>query len=277
MAVGLLIDTTRCIGCNACVDACKEANALPQEVEPRLTARTWTVVEERGGVYVRHLCMHCEEPACASVCPVGALYKSEQGPVAYDESRCIGCRYCMVACPFGVPKYEWDSALPRVRKCIGCLGRVREGKQPACSEACPTGATLFGEREALLAEARGRLRERPEDYVQQIFGEREVGGTDVLVLASVPFAELGFPSGLPQAEMPSLTWQALSKIPNIVSVGGVALLGIWWLINRRMAMARLALQAAAEPGEGAAADDISASDRAEAAAAGARRDEGGRA
>jgi len=256
MAVGLLIDTTKCIGCNACADACKEANDLPRAVEPKLTARTWTVVEARGDVYVRRMCMHCEDPSCASVCPVGALYKSEQGPVAYDESRCIGCRYCMVACPFGVPKYEWDTPLPRVRKCIGCLGRVQAGQQTACAAACPTGATLFGERDELLAEARRRLQASPDDYVQHVYGEREVGGTNVLVLASVPFATLGFPGNLPDKEMPSLTWEALSKIPNVVSVGGVALLGLWWIIHRRMTVERLEAESAAEAG----ANDLAAAD-----------------
>jgi formate dehydrogenase iron-sulfur subunit len=256
MSVGLLIDTTRCIGCNACAEACKEANDLPREVEPKLTARTWSIVENRNDVYVRRMCMHCEDPACASVCPVGALYKSEEGPVAYDESRCIGCRYCMVACPFGVPKYEWDSPLPRVRKCIGCLGRVRDGKQPACAEVCPTGATLFGEREVLLADARQRLQANPKDYVQHIYGEREVGGTHVLFLAGVPFAQLGFPGTLPETEMPSLTWQALSKIPNVVTVGGVSLLGIWWIIHRRMTLERVA----GESESAAEADHVEAED-----------------
>ncbi len=239
MTAALLIDTTRCIGCNACADACKEANHLPGEVEATLTARTWTVVEERGDVYVRRMCMHCEEPSCASVCPVGALHKTPEGPVAYEESRCIGCRYCMVACPFGVPKYEWDKALPRVQKCIGCIGRVRAGQSTACAAACPAEATTFGEREELLAEARRRIRENPDSYVHRIYGEREVGGTNVLVLAAVPFEQLGFPADLPERAMPSYTWEALSKIPNVVSVGGVGLLGIWWIIRRRMQLERL--------------------------------------
>ncbi len=239
MTAALLIDTTRCIGCNACAEACKQANGLPGEVEPQLTARTWTVVESKGDVFVRRMCMHCEEPSCASVCPVGALHKTAEGPVAYDEKRCIGCRYCMVACPFGVPKYEWDKALPRVQKCIGCIERVRAGRMTACAEACPAEATVWGEREALLAEARKRIRENPEGYVHHIYGEREVGGTNVLVLAAVPFEQLGFPADLPERELPSYTWAALSKIPNVVSVGGVGLLGIWWIIHRRMQLERL--------------------------------------
>ena len=250
MPAALLIDTTRCIGCNACAEACKQANALPGDIDADLTARTWTVVrEKKDGIFVRRLCMHCQEPSCASVCPVGALYKSKAGPVAYDESKCIGCRYCMAACPFQVPKYEWDKALPRVQKCIGCLGRVEAGRRTACAEACPTGATMFGDRDALLAEARARLRDDPDKYVDRIYGENEVGGTNVLFLASVPFEELGFPAGLPHSAMPSLIWQALSKIPSVVSIGGMTLLGVWWIIHRRMQIERLAAADAAPAGE----------------------------
>jgi len=246
MNAGLLIDTTRCVGCNACAEACKEANDLPGEIDPKLTARTWTVVEDRDDVYVRRLCMHCDEPSCASVCPVGALYKSDEGPVAYDETRCIGCRYCMLACPFQVPKYEWDSALPRVRKCIGCLERLRDGEIPACAAACPAEATTFGDRDTLLKEARQRIQDSPDEYEHHIYGEREVGGTNTLFLAAVPFAQLGFVTNVGETAMPSLTWEALSKIPNVVSVGGVALLGIWWIVNRRMEIERLDAQAAVD-------------------------------
>jgi formate dehydrogenase iron-sulfur subunit len=245
MTAALLVDTTRCIGCNACSEACKEANQLPGEVENQLTAHTWTVLEDHDDIYVRRMCMHCEDPSCASVCPVGALHKTPEGPVAYEEERCIGCRYCMVACPFSVPKYEWEKALPRVQKCIGCIDRVREGKMTACAEACPAEATVFGDRAELLRAARKRIQENPDDYVHHIFGEREVGGMNVLVMASVPFAQLGFPADLPETEMPSYTWQALSKIPNVVSVGGISLLGLWWLINRRMTIERLEADAAA--------------------------------
>src|SRR5262245_39561044 len=250
MQAAMLIDTTRCIGCNACAEACKEANHLPGEVESDLTARTWTRVREVDGTYVRQMCMHCEEPSCASVCPVAALYKSESGFVAYDEKKCIGCRYCMVACPFGVPKYEWDRTLPRVQKCIGCIGRIEKGAIPACAAACPAEATVFGDRAALLAEAERRIHENPGQYVERVYGEQEVGGTNVLFLAGRSFEELGFPTNLPADPMPSFTWQALSKIPSIVVVRGTTLLGIWWVIRRRMLMERLAAaEAAEEPDE----------------------------
>jgi formate dehydrogenase iron-sulfur subunit len=240
MQAAMLIDTTRCVGCNACAEACKEANGLSGEIESDLTAHTWTRLREVDDTYVRQMCMHCEHPSCASVCPVGALYKSPLGPVAYDENKCIGCRYCMVACPFGVPKYEWDRALPRVQKCIGCLSRVEKGGMTACAAACPAEATIFGDRDALLAEAHRRIGENPDQYVDRVYGEHEVGGTSVLFLANRPFEELGFPANLPSDAMPNYTWAALSKIPSVVAVGGTTLLGIWWVIRRRMVVERMA-------------------------------------
>lgn len=245
MSSAMLIDTTRCIGCNACAEACKEANKLDPEIEDQLSARTWTNVREVKGTYVRQMCMHCRKPSCASVCPVGALHTTPEGMVAYDEDKCIGCRYCMVACPFGVPKYEWAKALPRVQKCIGCISRIEKGEIPACAAACPAEATVFGTRDSLLAEAHRRIGADPKQYVDHVFGENEVGGTNVMFLSALPFEQLGFPMNLPGTPMPDLTWRALSKIPTVVSVGGLSLLGIWWIIERRMRIERLGEEAAA--------------------------------
>jgi formate dehydrogenase iron-sulfur subunit len=235
MSFAILNDLTKCIGCRACVLACGEINGLPAPgPEAKLSATTWTAVERRAGLNVRRQCMHCLEPACVSVCPVAALRKTELGPVVYDESRCIGCRYCMVGCPFGIPKYEWDKALPRVRKCILCFEkRVSQGLKPACTEACPTGATIFGERDDLIAVALDRIRSQPELYVEHVYGLREAGGTSVLYLSSVPFDEIGFKTGLKSDPYPALTWDVLSKLPNVVGVGGLLLFGIWWISNRR--------------------------------------------
>lgn len=231
----MLIDLTRCIGCEACVWACKESNGLPREDGvAELSATTWSALERHRGVAVRRQCMHCLEPACASVCPVGALHKTAEGPVVYDESRCIGCRYCMVGCPFGVPKYEWSKQLPTVKKCLFCFeSRQAKGQQPACAAACPTGATQFGDRDELLAEARRRMAENPGRYVPRIYGEREAGGTSMLYLSSVPFEELGFKTQLANESYPGMSWEILSKLPNVVSVGGVLLAGIWWITGRR--------------------------------------------
>jgi formate dehydrogenase iron-sulfur subunit len=238
-AKGTLIDITRCVGCGQCHDACAEANGNPQTPPETLSDQSYTAVLDKGNdIYVRKMCMHCDEPSCASVCPVAALKKTKEGPVVYDAGRCMGCRYCMVACPFEIPKYEWKSRVPRVRKCIMCAERLKEGKNTACSDACPTGATQFGDREELLAEARKRIAESPDTYFPHIYGEREVGGTSVLFLAPKDFAALGFPPRIPTEPMPELTYRVLSKIPNFALTGGVGLFGVYWIINRRMTLAR---------------------------------------
>jgi formate dehydrogenase iron-sulfur subunit len=233
MSVGLLIDTTRCIGCGACSAACKEQNNLPLPVEVEPTAYTWTTVQNVGGVNVRRMCMHCLEPTCVSVCPVGALKKTAEGPVVYDSSRCIGCRYCIMACPFGVPKYQWDRPTPIVGKCVLCSDRVTQGLPTACAAVCPTGATLFGERDALVREAKTRIAARPDRYQDYVYGLEEAGGTSVLMLAGVPFDRLGMKTGLPRQPLPMLTWQIMSKIPDFVLLAGVFLYGIHWITARR--------------------------------------------
>lgn len=239
MSHAILLDTTRCIGCGACSAACKEQNELGLEIEARTTASTWTTVEQRAGVNVRRMCMHCLEPTCASVCPVGAMRKSENGPVLYDAAKCIGCRYCIQACPFDVPKYQWDRAVPVVGKCVMCASRLREGKPTACATVCPTGATVYGDRDQLVAEARSRMATNPGRYVDHIYGLHEVGGTSVLMLSSVPFGQLGLRTNLPTEGLPHTTWRVLSKIPDIVLLGGSLLYGIWWITKRRELVRRI--------------------------------------
>jgi len=241
MPAAILNDVSKCKGCGACALACQEINGLPKQEKPaKLSHDAWTVVRHEKGLNIRQQCMHCIDPTCASVCPVAALRKTPEGPVIYEEARCIGCRYCMFACPFNIPKYDWDDPLPKVQKCIMCYEkRVREGKQPACTTACPTGATKFGDRDALIAEARSRIAQEPDRYVDRIFGLDEVGGTSVLYLSPIAFEEIGFTSTLQHRPYPKLTWEILSKIPNIVSVGGVALAGVYWIVNRRMMMERM--------------------------------------
>jgi formate dehydrogenase iron-sulfur subunit len=236
-----LYDATLCIDCKLCEKACAEHNGLPytEEVagEEKQSEHKFTVVLAQGDKYMRRLCMNCEDPTCASVCPVAALRKTSEGPVVYEASRCIGCRYCMLACPFSVPKYEWNSTLPRVRKCDMCADRVADGRPTACAEACPTGATLFGERSALIAEARDRIAKNPGQYVNHIYGLTEVGGTSVLLLSSVPFERFGYRGDLSSEPVPILTYRALSHIPELVSLGSVLLGGIWWITNRRIEVA----------------------------------------
>jgi len=239
-AKGLLIDITRCIGCGACHDACAAEHGHPATPADTWNHESWVAVQDFGNeTYVRRQCMHCEEPACASVCPVAALHKTEEGPVAYRAERCMGCRYCMVACPFGVPKYEWDKAAPLVRKCVLCEERLAEGRPTACSEACPAEATVFGERDELLREARSRIETSPDIYEPRVFGETEVGGTSVLYLGpkGFPFDRLGSLAGAGDRPLPERTPQVLSKIPMFAATTGTTLFGLFWLINRRMTVA----------------------------------------
>lgn len=228
-----LIDLTLCVGCNACQTACKASNNLGGDAEQTLSPTAYTALQQYESVYVRRMCQHCEDPACASVCPVGALTKTSAGPVTYDADKCIGCRYCIQACPFQVPRYEWASTHPRIQKCTFCSARLKQGQPTACSEACPTGATKFGDRDDLLKEAHERINAEPDKYVHKVYGEQEVGGTSVLYLSAVPFEQLGFNTKLQTTPLPQLTWSALSKIPSVVSVGSVVLYGIWWITNRR--------------------------------------------
>ncbi len=241
MSFGILTDLTKCVGCQACAWACKEINGLPaDDGAKKLAANTWTFVEQRRGVSIRRQCMHCLEPTCVSACPVAALEKTETGPVIYQEDRCIGCRYCIMACPFEIPKYEWDSVQPRVQKCIMCYDkRIARGEQPACTEVCPAQATIFGNREKLIAIARQRIADNPGGYVDHIYGVQEAGGTSVLYLSDVPFSELGFKTASKNGAYPKLTWEILRKIPNVVGVGGVLMFGIWWIINRRITLEKV--------------------------------------
>jgi formate dehydrogenase iron-sulfur subunit len=242
MSKAILYDSTLCIGCRQCEEACARKWGLPYNdkiaAEEHLSAHKLTTIRTFGDHFSRKLCNHCEEPTCASVCPVKALQKTALGPVVYDESRCIGCRYCMQACPFQVPTYEWSSTNPRVKKCNMCYERQVAGKKTACAEACPTGATICGDRDELIAEARRRLAAKPHDYYQRIFGIREVGGTSVLYLSAVPFEQIGLNTKVPLQPIPNYTWSVLSMVPDVVSVGSVLLGGIWWITHRRDEVAR---------------------------------------
>jgi formate dehydrogenase iron-sulfur subunit len=237
--VGVLVDLTRCIGCRACENACRlrwGEEGLPKarvgfgKGDGKLTFKTRTFVDRptvtHGGtertIPVKKQCMHCRYPACVSVCPVGALEKTETGPVIYKESICIGCRYCILACPYNAPKYEWDNALmPRVGKCNLCAERIAEGLAPACVTVCPTGTLKFGKRDALLQEARARMNAQPNRY-KTLYGDKVVGGTSWLYLSDVPADQIGFRTDLPDAPLPALTWKAISKVPFVII--GVGLL-----------------------------------------------------
>ncbi len=220
--VSILYDATKCVGCRACQTACRKANGLPPERDAQgmydapqdLSGETWLLIKlykesEERWTFLRRSCMHCIEPTCVAACPLGALHITPQGAVAYDPKVCFGCRYCMVSCPFEVPRYQWGSVTPYIQKCDLCTsnGRVPAGQEPACVAACPTGALAFGTREEMLQEAHRRLQAKPERYVQHVYGEHEAGGTHVLFLSSLPFEE----QGLPQVE--DQPYPAKIKVP----------------------------------------------------------------
>ncbi len=246
-AKGMLVDLTRCIGCGWCQDACTAWNKLklnaplPENALPELSADTWTTSQyhqfEKDGrpyrVFVKRQCMHCLQPACVSACPVGALQKTEAGPVAYDASRCIGCRYCMMACPFGIPKFEWDKVLPTVCKCTFCLHRQEQGMEPACSEACPTGTLTFGDRQALIAEAEARILKNPDQYVAHIYGQHEIGGTSWLYLSPVDFTELGFPDVRDEPVTGLSETVATAGTAGLVASVSAVLAGVYFWFGRR--------------------------------------------
>ena len=239
----VLIDTTRCVGCNSCTTACKIANHLPTDPIPPtcLSATTLSVIELKNISPtlnkpvlkpVKWACMHCENPACVASCPVGALTKAADGHVAYDENICIGCRYCMAACPFGIPKYDWASPDPKIVKCTQACMADGTRNQPACVQACPNQALLFGNRTDILAIARDRITQSPSKYVNHIYGENELGGTSRLYISGTPFEELGFRTDLPSEPLPQYTWNAMEKIPAVLGSVAVLLSGIAWWTHR---------------------------------------------
>ena len=196
---------------------------------------------KKGGppVFRKNQCNHCLEPACASACFVKAFTKTKEGAVIYDESVCVGCRYCMVACPFEIPTYEYDKALtPRVMKCTLCHPRLLEGKLPGCVEVCPTEALSFGRREDLLRIARERIRRQPDRYIDHIYGENEMGGTSWLYIAGTPFRELGMREDLGVTPAPALTSGALAAVPIVVGLWPVLLTGIYAVSQRKDKIAR---------------------------------------
>jgi len=243
---GVLVDTTRCVGCRACEAACAEANDLPAPAEGDLvllkrrdtSTTSFTVVNKSdvpadGERFAKKQCMHCLAPACASACPVRALNKLPTGPVTYDPSKCMGCRYCMVACPFDVPKYEYEALAPRVRKCTFCAPRQAKGLPPACVEACPSGALTFGKRHELLEEAKRRIYATPEKMNHRVYGEHEAGGTSFMYISDVPFENLALQGGVPEKPYPELVAGALGAPPLVMTLWPPLLMGLYAFSKRR--------------------------------------------
>ena len=255
---GVLVDTTLCVGCRSCEQACSEVNTdLPRktlahfkdlsilEEKRRMDFSTYTVVNryyntipeaDQQPVFAKFQCMHCLRPACKSACIVGAFSSESTGAVQYDSWKCIGCRYCMAACPFQVPAYEYRNAFtPKVRKCTFCQPRISAGELPACVQACPMEVMTFGPREELLSDARAKLAAHPERYVQHIYGESEVGGTSWLYLSSIPFEQIGLPK-LGYHPTPGYTEPIQHAIFKyfLPPLGLYSLLGgLMWFFNKR--------------------------------------------
>jgi formate dehydrogenase iron-sulfur subunit len=259
---GVLVDTTLCVGCRGCEAACAESNGLPPPAEGasvleerRETAQqVFTVVnrfEKAPGIerYVKRQCMHCVAPACASACPVKAMVKLPTGPVVYDASRCMGCRYCMIACPFDIPKYEYESIAPRVRKCTFCAQRQAEGKLPACAEVCPSGALKFGKRSELIEIAKARIYQNPDRYVHHVYGELEAGGTSWLYLTDVPLEQLALKTDVGTRAYPDLVSGALGAPPFVMTLWPPLLMGIYAFTHRKEAEGHEAGPAKAEKEE----------------------------
>jgi formate dehydrogenase iron-sulfur subunit len=241
MNAAILTDTTKCIGCNECVIACKRANDLPADAPRRwdlddgLSARNWTsIVEGPKHTFARKQCRHCLEPACVSACPVGALHKTDVGAVIYDSNKCMGCRYCMMACPYGIPRYDWDQQVPYVRKCILCFGRLEKGRKPACTEACPAKATIFGDRRELIAEAHRRIGANPGLYLDKVWGEHDLGGSSVLYISNVDLSFLASEHLSGTQPLPELTRTAMHAVPFVFTGVVAGMAGLNWIIGRRM-------------------------------------------
>jgi formate dehydrogenase iron-sulfur subunit len=210
MTSAVLVDLVRCMGCRSCQVACKAWNDHPGEITHCLgsydnpasfSADTWSLIrfneiDDAGKLYWvfnKLQCMHCENPGCVSVCPVGALEKTPEGPVIYDDQKCIACHRCQAACPFGVPSYAGQEKQGVMSKCTFCAERIAEGYEPACVKTCSTDALVFGDRAGLIAEGRRRISTRPEKYLNHIYGEKEAGGTSWMYISPVAFDKVGFP------------------------------------------------------------------------------------
>jgi formate dehydrogenase iron-sulfur subunit len=236
--MGLLVDTTRCVGCRTCEAACAEAHHLPIpdisdesvfEKRRDTTVNQWTVVNryktEKGEVFVKRQCMHCNQPACVAACLVKAMEKRKEGPVTWD-TNCMGCRYCMASCPFDIPKFEYHSATPRIQKCTLCWERLEKGEKPACVENCPEKALIFGPRRKLIEEANKRIYQNPGQYQTHIYGEHEVGGTGYLYLSKVPFEQIGFRTDLGTTPYPEFTKGFLYSVPLVLLLWPAFLIGV---------------------------------------------------
>ncbi|MCP4311970.1 MAG: 4Fe-4S dicluster domain-containing protein [Bacteroidetes bacterium] len=234
---GILYDSTLCIGCQSCEIACAKEYGFPSPKDaPEMGVKRETNESRcvainafdtsKGKQHMRTSCNHCSTPACASACLTKAMLKTEEGPVIWREDKCIGCRSCMISCPFNVPKFEFNSPNPRILKCRMCYELLQDGQKPACVANCPAEAILFGKRRDLLEIAKARIYADPENYHHHIYGENEVGGTGLLYLSAVPFEELGFRTDLGYTSYPEYNKIFLYSVPAVLILWPAFLLGL---------------------------------------------------
>jgi formate dehydrogenase iron-sulfur subunit len=243
--MGILVDTVRCVGCRSCEMACAEANGMPvpdigdasalEKIRPTSVTQL-TVVNryktDKGEVFAKKQCMHCNQPGCVSACLVNAMKKQPDGAVTW-ETNCMGCRFCMVSCPFDIPKFEYESAVPKILKCSLCWERLKKGQKPACVEACPAEALTFGLRRQLIEEANRRIYTESGKYISHIYGEREVGGTGYLYISAVPFEQIGFRTDLGTTSYPEFSKGFLYSVPIVLLLWPAFLIGVNTITSRK--------------------------------------------
>lgn len=250
----ILLDLTKCIGCRRCEWACNEWNKNPnrplkefeesKDKKPsvfdkmrRPHAGEFTVVnrifEDHIPIYVKKQCMHCIEPACLNACFVNAFSRTPQGAILYNPSLCVGCRYCMIACPFDIPAYEYyDPITPQITKCTMCFDRVAEGNIPACVEICSTDVMTFGKRTEMLRLAYEKINNNPQRYISHVYGEHEAGGTSWLYISNVPFEKLGFPK-LDKKPIPDLSKNFLFTVKVLEVITAAPLVwGAYYMLSK---------------------------------------------
>jgi len=249
----VLHDTTRCIGCRKCETGCQKVNSLPRPRRPfddlsvldkkrRTSADVWTVVNKYKvngkEVFCKTQCNHCLDPACGAACFVKAFQKDPSGAVTYDKDLCVGCRYCMIACPFNIPGFQYSETWAYVQKCTLCLPRLKEGKLPGCVEACPMDALTFGRRADVLKLAKKRIATHPNVYKDHVYGELEAGGTNWFYISGAPFSQVGLDESVINRPYAELTAGALGAVPMVIGIWPVLLGGAYMISKRREAVAR---------------------------------------
>jgi formate dehydrogenase iron-sulfur subunit len=247
--MAMVYDATKCVGCKACQVACKRWNKLPPESTEGqelyesplgLSATTWTLIKVRESTegktpawpFIKYQCMHCTQASCVSVCPTGAAAHHGEY-VLIDQTWCIGCGYCVEACPFDVPHLGEPKST--ARKCTFCIDRVTQGQWPACAEACPVGALSFGPRAELLAAAKERVQTLRNNGTPQahLYGETELGGLGYMCILPEPASLYGLPDA-PRFATMNVLGQWLS---GLVTAGVIAAVPLWLLFRRREELA----------------------------------------